>query len=146
MLRTGIVSMGLITVILLVMLIAFNNKLVEMSNVLDTMNQKFSSMSKDMGQMQAVIKHMDKNIAYLPGIVDETGTMSEIVHIMRGDIGVISSSVIKLQINVSDITGDMDHMTQTFRSLDGTVQHLGVDINKMSGPSRMFNNIMPFFP
>ena len=55
MLRTGIVSMGLITIILLVMLIAFNNKLVEMSNVLDTMNQKFSSMSKDMGQMQTVI-------------------------------------------------------------------------------------------
>jgi hypothetical protein len=26
-------------------------------------------------------------------------------------------------------------MTQTFRGLDGTVQNMGVDINKMSGPS-----------
>jgi len=144
LLRTGIVSMGVITMILLVMLMAFNNKLVEMSSVLDTMNQKFSSMSSDMGQMQTVITQMDKNITYLPGIVDETDTMKEVIQIMRGDIGDISGSVTNLQINLTGITSNVDHMTQTFRGLDNTMQHLGVDINKMSTPSRMFNNMMPF--
>ena len=69
MLRTGIVSMGVITVIMVVTLMAFNNKLVEMNTVLDTMNQKFGSMSADMGQMQVVIKQMDRYITYLPAIV-----------------------------------------------------------------------------
>ena len=146
MLRTGIVSMGAITVILLVMIMAFNNKLVEMSSVLDTMNQKFGSMSSDMGQMKVVLRHMDSNITYLPGIVEETGKMKEVVQMMRGDIGDISGSVSELQINLTDITGNVDHMTHTFRGLDNTMQHLGVDINKMSGPSKMFNKMMPFFP
>jgi predicted metalloprotease len=53
-LRTGILGLGTITVILVVMLIAFNMKLVEMSAVLQTMNQKFSSMSKNMAKMQVV--------------------------------------------------------------------------------------------
>lgn len=144
MLRTGIFGMGLLTLILLLMLMAFNNKLVQMSQVLDTMNQKFSAMSSDMGEMRLVLKRMDKNIMYLPGIVNETDEIANVMHIMRDDIAEITGSVNKLQTNVSDIGGDVDHMTQTFRGLDTTMQHLGVDINNMSGPSKVFNKMMPF--
>lgn len=146
MLRTGIVSMGVITIILLVMLSAFNNKLVEMSEVLDTMNQKFGSMSYDMGQMRAVLDRMDRNVMYLPGIVNETGEMRAVVGVMRHDIGVISASVGELQDNLTGITGNVDHMTKTFRGIDSSMQHIGVDINKLSKPSKLFNKIMPFMP
>lgn len=146
MLRTGIVGMGALTVILVVMLMAFNDNLVEMNRVLDTMNKKFGSMSSDMGQIQLVLKKMDRNISYVPGIVGETSNMTEIVRVMRGDIATISGSVIDLQVNLTDITGNVDHMTQSFRGLDGTMQHLGVDVNKISRPSKFFNKMMPFFP
>ena len=145
-LRISFISMGVFTVIMVGTLLAFNNKLVEMNYVLDTMNQKFGSMSEDMGKMQVVIKQIDRNITYLPGIVDETSAMKDVVQVMRGDIGAISGSVANLQINLTGITGNVDNMTQTFRGLDNTMQHLGVDINKMSGPSKMFNKMMPFLP
>ena len=146
LLRTGIVSMGVITVIMVVALMQFNSKLVEMNGVLDTMNQKFSSMSTDMKQMKVVLLQMDKHVMYLPAIVDETNTMKDIVQIMHGDIGAISGSVSDLQLNLTGITGNVDHMTQSFRGLDKTMQHLRVDVNKMSGPSKVFNKMMPFFP
>jgi hypothetical protein len=58
----------------------------------------------------------------------------------------MSGRVSHLQNNMIGITRNVDQMTQTFRGLDGTVQNMGVDVNKMSGPSRMFNNMMPFLP
>ena len=72
--------------------------------------------------------------------------MKDEVQVMRGDIGAISGSVTNLEVNLTGITGNVDNMTQTFRGLDNTMQHLGVDINKMSGPSKMLNKMMPFFP
>lgn len=145
-LRTGSVSMGVITVIMVFAIMAFNNKLVEMNSVLDTMNQKFGSMSTDMGKIQVVLKQMDRNITYLPGIVDETGAMKDMMQIMRGDIGAVSGSVANLQVDLTGITGNVDNMTRTFRGLENTMQYLNADINKMSGPSRMFNKTMPFLP
>ena len=146
MLRVGFLTTGVITVIMVAALMIFNNKLEEMNHVLDTMNQKFGSMSTDMRQMKVLLKEIDRNITYLPGIVDETGNMKDVVQIMRGDIGAISGSVTNLQINLTGITGNVDQMTQTFLSLDKTMQHLGTDVNNLSGPSRMFNKIMPFMP
>lgn len=145
-LRTGIVGLGVLTIILVSMLIAFNMKLVEMSAVLETMNQKFSSMSANMDRMQVVLQAMDRNVAYLPGIVKETGNIQGVVEMLRGDVHAMSERVSHLQTNMTGITGNVDQMTQTFRGLDDTVQNMGVDVNKMSGPSRMFNNMMPFHP
>jgi methyl-accepting chemotaxis protein len=145
-LRTGIISLGAITVILLVMLVAFNMKLVEMSAVLETMNQKFSSMSANMGKMQVVLKAMDKNVAYLPSIVEETGKMRGVVETLSGDIHTMSGQVSHLQSNITGITGNLDQMTRTFRVLDVTVHDMSVDIDKISKPSRFFNNMMPFLP
>jgi hypothetical protein len=58
----------------------------------------------------------------------------------------MSGWISHLENNLTGITGNMDQMTHTFRGVDGTVQNMGADINKMSGPSRMFNNMMPFLP
>lgn len=145
-LRAGMLGLGTLTVILVMMLIAFNTRLVAMSAVLETMNQKFSSMSESMGKMQVVIQAMDSNVAYLPVMVIETGKMQPAVRDLHGEIQAISGRVSHLQGNMTAITGNVEQMTQTFRGLDSTVQYMGADINKISGPSRMFNNIMPFFP
>jgi methyl-accepting chemotaxis protein len=145
-LRTGSVSMGVITVIMVFALMAFNNKLVEMNNVLDTMNQKFGSMSADMGKIQIVLKQMDRNVTYLPDIVDETSAMKDMMQVMRADIGAVSGSVANLQGTLTGITENVDHMTHTFRGLDHTMRYIDADLNKISGPSRMFNKTMPFLP
>lgn len=145
-LRTGILGLGTITLILVVMLIAFNMKLVEMSAVLDTMNQKFSSMSNNMGETQVVLESMDRNVSYVPAIADETGTMQRTVDRLRSESQAMSERISYLESNVTGITGNLDQITHTFRGVDSTVQNMGLDINKPSGPSRMFNNMMPFLP
>jgi methyl-accepting chemotaxis protein len=99
-----------------------------------------------MSKMQDVLQAMDRNVAYLPGIVTETSKMQGVVELLRSDTHDMSERVSHLQVNLTGITGNMDQMTQTFRGLEGTVQNMGVDVNKMSGPSRMFNNMMPFHP
>ena len=100
-LRTGILGLGTITVILVVMLIAFNVKLVEMSAVLDTMNQKFSSMSNNMGEIQVVLESMDRNVSYLPGIAEQTGTIQGTVERLRREGQTMSGWISHLENNLA---------------------------------------------
>ena len=143
-LRIGILGMGVITLLLLVMLYAFNSRLVAMSAVLATMNQQFQSMSADMNEMTATVRTMKQNVSFMPAMVDETTKMRTSVSTLNHNITGMTGKVSGIQTSMTGITGDIGHMTHTFRMLDPAVQNMGTDINKLSKPSRMFNSIMPF--
>lgn len=142
-LRIGMVSLGAVTVILLLMLYAFTSKMDEMIYALETMNEKFSSMSQDMTTMRTTLSGMERNISHVPAITmattDITGNVSE----MRTGIGNMEKTIGNLRNEVNAITGQVGNMTWQFRSLDPAVQHMGHDVNRMSGPMRMFNMFNP---
>jgi len=112
-LRIGMVSLGLVTLILLLMLYAFTSKMDAMIDALETMNMEFSSMSEDMGLMRTTISGMERNISHVPAIT------------------------------LHGITGHVGNLTWQMRGIDPAVQHMGRDVNRMSGPMRMFNIINP---
>ena len=58
-LRISMVSFGLVTLVLLIMLFAFTSKMDEMIVALNTMNGQFSSISKDMTKMRASVSSME---------------------------------------------------------------------------------------
>lgn len=67
-LRIGMVSLGVVTIILLMMLYAFTSKMDEMILALDTMNEKFSSMAQDMTTMRTTLSGMERNISQVHAI------------------------------------------------------------------------------
>ena len=67
-LSIGMVSLGLVTIILMMMLYAFTSKMGEMIVALNTMNTQFSSMAQDMTLMKTTLYGMDYNVAHVPAV------------------------------------------------------------------------------
>jgi hypothetical protein len=83
-LRIGMVSLGVVTIILMMMLYAFTSKMGDMIVALNTMNTEFSSMAQDMTTMKTTLYDMEHNVAHVPAITrataDMTGRMAGMSH------------------------------------------------------------------
>lgn len=142
-LRLSMVSFSIVMVVLLLMLYAFTSKMDEMIVALNTMNEQFTSMSKDMTSMRASVHDMEGNIAYVPVITQNTQRMSYTVNIMRHEVENMKGTISSLNNRVFDITNEMDGITQQISELDPAVEYMGRDVNRMSGPMRLFNKFNP---
>ena len=142
-LRIGMVSLGLVTIILLMMLYAFTSKMDEMIIALATMNEKFSSIAQDMTTMRTTLTGMEHNISSVPAIVQATTDMTGTVGEMRTGVGNMNETIGNLNSGVHAITNQVGNMAWQLRSLDPAVQNMGHDVNRMSGPMRMFNIFNP---
>ena len=62
---------------------------------------------------------------------------------MRGSVETMQRTIGQLNNEVHATTGQVTSMTRQIRTLDPAVQHMGRDVNRMSGPMRMFNIFNP---
>lgn len=143
-LRIGMVSLGMVTIILMIMLYAFTSKMGEMIVALNTMNTQFSSMAQDMTAMKATLYDMEHNVAHVPAITTATADMTGTVGVMHRSVETMQHTIGRLNNEVHTTTGQVGNMAWQLRTLDPAVQHMGRDVNRMSGPMRMFNIINPF--
>jgi len=142
-LRIGMVSFGAVSLILLLMLYAFTSKMDEMIVALDTMNRQFSSMSDDMTLIRSTMHAMERSISYVPAITLATSDIRNTVGEMRAEVDAMKATVASLNRETYGITNQVNDMTLQMNLLDPAVQHMGRDVNRMSGPMRMFNNFNP---
>ena len=142
-LRIGMVSLGVVTLILLLMLYAFTSKMDAMIAALETMNVEFLSMSEDMSIMRTTLSDMEHNISHVPAITLATSDITGSVDGMRIEVANMNQTIGSLNNQVHVVTGQVTNMTWQMRGLDPAVQHMGRDVNRMSGPMRMFNIFNP---
>jgi hypothetical protein len=142
-LRIGMLSFGVVTLVLLLMLFAFTSKMNEMIVALDTMNGQFSSMTEDMTMMKTTLYSMERNISHVPAITQATTDISNTVSEMRAEVDGMKVTIVKLNHELYGITSQVNNMTWEISSLDPAVQHIGRDVNRMSGPMRTFNIFSP---
>jgi methyl-accepting chemotaxis protein len=138
------VSFGLLTLILVLMLFAFTSKMDEMIAALHTMSGQFSSMSKNMTIMRTTLHSMESNVSYMPVITRATSDIRNNMAEMRTEVDNMSETMSSLNIEVLGITGQVNNMTMQIRLIDPAVQHIGRDVYRMSGPARMVNKFNPF--
>ena len=62
---------------------------------------------------------------------------------MHSSVGTMQQTIGKLNNEVHTTTGQVGNMAWQIRTLDPAVQHMGRDVNRMSGPMRMFNIFNP---
>jgi prefoldin subunit 5 len=143
-LRIGMVSFGILTLILLMMLYAFTTKMEDMIDALNTMNIQFTSMSQDMTKVRTTMHNMERNIAFVPVITRATTGIGSSVAEMRTEVDHMETTIQDLNRELDGLTGQVTNITWQIRSLDPAVQHIGIDVNRMSGPMRLFNDFNPF--
>ncbi len=142
-LRTGMVSFGIVTLILLLMLYAFTSKMDEMIVALDTMNKQFSSMSGDMTTMRTTLYNMQRNIAHVPAITQATIGIRSSVGEMRAEVDGMKGTIASLNHEVNNTSNQLNNITGQIRSIDPAVRHMSNDVYRMSGPMRTFNTFNP---
>ncbi len=142
-LRIGMVSFGVITLILILMLFAFTSKMDEMIVALDTMNRQFSSMSENMTMIKSTMNSMERNIGHVPVITRATMGISSSVAGMRAEVDGMKGTIASLNQEVYVITNQVSNMNGQIRSIDPAVQYMSRDVNRMSGPMRLFNKFNP---
>jgi len=143
-LRIGMVSFGVVAIILLSMLYAFTSKMDEMIVALDTMNHQFASMSEDLSIMKSTMHTMERDISHMPAVTLATRDIRNTIGGMRIEVDSMKKTVTNLNYEVNGITNQRGNMTWQMSMLDPAVRHMGSDVNRMSGPMRMFNQINPF--
>ncbi|MBF0399345.1 MAG: hypothetical protein HQL90_01105 [Magnetococcales bacterium] len=142
-LRVGMISLGVVAIIFLFLLLVLTSKITYMIDVIDTMNSQFTSMSRDMGEMRTVIVQMDQYMATMPVIVQEVDAMKGTVSALNGHINDIATRMQKIDQGLTSITTHVGNMTATFRVMDGSVHGIGRDVNRISRPMKLFNNMSP---
>ena len=142
-LRIGMVSFGILTLILLLMLYAFTSKMDDMIAALHTMNRQFTSMSEDMTKVSSTMFIMERNIAHVPVITQATMGIGSSVAEMRTEVDSMKGTINSLNHEINALTTQVTNITWQIRSLDPAVQHIGTDVNRISGPMRLFNKFNP---
>ncbi|NGZ05209.1 MAG: hypothetical protein G8237_02520 [Magnetococcales bacterium] len=144
LLRIGTISLAGVAIIFLILLVVLTSKIKYMTDLIDTMNTQFTSISKDMGEMRNIIVRMDQAMTTMPVIVQEVETMQESVSSMHSHISSMGERMQSIDKGLTNITNNVTNMTMTFRMMDGSVNQIGHDVHRMSRPMRMFNSIFPF--
>ncbi|MBF0610506.1 MAG: hypothetical protein G8345_11040 [Magnetococcales bacterium] len=143
LLRVGLVSLGVLAIILLLLLTALSSQTQSLITIVGTMNQRFVSMSDNMYTMRNTIERMEKSVATMPIITGEVTRMRHTVTAMSGELTGMDKRLIGIHRQVAGIENNMAHMTMTFGMLDRGVQGMGVDVHRMSRPMKTFNSISP---
>ncbi|MBF0172185.1 MAG: hypothetical protein HQL83_01940 [Magnetococcales bacterium] len=143
LLRVGMVSLAVVAVVFFVLLWTVSSKLDMMINVMEVMNHRFTNMAKDMSVMRGMISGMEKNMASMPTIVDEVGSMQKNVAVMNPDIQQIAKQMQLIEKNLGGITQAVGHMTQTFSAMEFNVQEIDKGVNRTARPMKLFNQFSP---
>jgi len=143
-LRTGMFSFAVITVIMVGMLIAFTSSVKDMIVVMDTMRVQFSSMADNMRVMREVIARMDRDMATLPVVTAELNTMREHVSRMNGELAAMTQKVAAVEGNLQVITTNVGQLNDSFRQVEPALADIGRNVNQASGPVKNLNSFMPW--
>ena len=127
-----------------VLLLTLAYQIQPMIGAVNTMNSHFTHISENMLIMKDSILEMESNISPLPLMVGEMSRMRGSVRELTGSTNSLSLRMDNLDTNMASITQSVTRMTSSFALINQTVGVMGADVNRMSGPMRVFNSMTPF--
>ena len=100
-LRIGMVSLGVVTLMLLLMLYAFTSKM-------DAMNVEFLSMPEDMSTMRTTLSDMEYNISHVSAITLATSDITGSVDGLRIEVANMNRAVNWMSNDVNEMAAPMN--------------------------------------
>ncbi len=116
----------------------------ELRTAVATMNLHFGAMSDDMYNIRRSMARMTEDVSALPGIIREVDSIQGSVGQMSNRIGTMSTRVGTMNTNLGLMTQQVNDMSLSFAVMDETVMRMMQDVNHLSKPMRMFNQMNPF--
>ena len=141
--RFGTTSLAVIGVSMFLLLLTLAYQIQPMIGSVNTMNGHFTQISQNMRLMKDAILEMEANVSPLPLMSGEMYQMQGSVRELTGSTNGLSLRLDNLDTNMASITQSVTRMTSSFAFINQTVGIMGADVNRMSGPMRVFNSMTP---
>lgn len=132
--RTVFATLAVSSVYLVIMIFQMAGSMGIMTNHLEDMYGRFSTMSADMREITRMVDSMGKNISGMPDIASsmsvidgDVSTMSGSVNNMNGSVTMIDNDMVSINSNMTEMTGRLSNMS---RSVSG----MSYDVNEMAAP------------
>lgn len=143
-LRIGMLSFAVISVIMVGMLFAFTSRVSDMIVVLDTMQTQFHSVSADMHEMGLAVHRMDSDMQGFPAVTSEMATMRANVSALNERLASITAKMAEAQDRMQTMTRNVGLMNDSFRALAPSVEAIGGDLDHAASPMRRANAFFPW--
>lgn len=132
-----VASISFLTIIL-------SQQMPDITAALTAMNGDFVQVADDMDRMERSVRRMAEDVHQLPAIIAEVDRMHTSTGFMAADIDSLALLFADMDEAVAAMEGGVADMRQSFEVMQVNVGRMGVDVNQMSKPMRMFNWMNPF--
>ncbi|MBF0425666.1 MAG: hypothetical protein HQL66_07595 [Magnetococcales bacterium] len=143
LMRATMLYFGLLGVLLSVIIHILTIQMGDLISTVEIINRHFTQMTRDMETMQHEVGAIGAKVHAMPVITSEVVKMQESMQRLGDNVESISGLMNGITRNLGEITGDVNRMSYTFQAMDHQVSGIGAGVNRMSGPMKMFNSIMP---
>jgi len=122
------------SIYILFMIFQMSSSMGIMTGHLESMYDRFGSMSQDMRGITRLVDSMGNSISGMPAIADAMTKMDVNVSAMNGSVNGMNSSMTAMDHDMAWIESNMREMSGRMSNMNGAVNSMRHDVNQMSQP------------
>ena len=144
--RAGIIILGFVAISILILLLTLSSQINRISAVVSEMNQDFEAVSVNMDRINGYVGSMEKRVALLNSINDQTAVMDEGMGAIAMDLERMRVAVGEIGVHLNHIRGNVGNISVSMDRMDIEVLNMSHEMHRMGGTARSINKMMPFLP
>jgi uncharacterized protein YoxC len=144
--RAGIIVLGFVAISILILLLTLSSQINRISAVVSGMNQDFQAVSVDMDKIKSHVGSMEKRMALLNSINDQTAVMDGGMEAIANDLERMQKAVAEIGVHMNRVRGSVGNIAVSMDRMDVEVLNMSVEMHRMGGTARSINKMMPFLP
>ncbi|MCB1880318.1 MAG: translation initiation factor 2 [Chromatiaceae bacterium] len=144
--RAGIIILGFVAISILILLLTLSSQINRISSVVSEMNQDFYSVAADMARINGYIESMEKQVALLNNINGQTAVMDEGMATIARDLEAMRIAVDEIGGHLGQMRGNLGNISVSMDRMDIEVMNITHEMHRMGGTARSVNKMMPFLP
>lgn len=130
----GILAISSIYLVYMIFHMADN--MTVMTSHLETMYDRFGSMSQDMREITSLVDSMENSVTGVPVIAESMIKMNGDVIAMNGSVYSINTLIDAIDIDMARINMNMQEMTASLYNINRTTNAMSYDMSEMTAPTR----------
>jgi len=140
--RFIMVMLGTITISLLLLMMIMSNRIVVLTDTVNTMNRVFTNMTADMVIMREHVGKMEQNVASMPNMYQNLLSMDKAMLDMNGDIKYMATDMQTIRTDMNKMVISVHKMDGEFNQTQASLLKMQSDVSRLSSPMRIFNKMI----
>jgi uncharacterized protein YoxC len=142
--QTAAIAFAVVVASLSFLLIILSHQVPKMTTAIGEMNTRFERVAIDMARMERTVMQMNDHMAAFPEILANVDHVHAGVAGMGEDVSALAGSLVTMDRDLAVMGTSIADMRQSFEIMEVNVGRMGLDVNQLSTPARIFNQFNPF--